>query len=453
MGMVIRTDVSALNSARHLNKNQKQLNNNLEKLASGYRINHAADDASGLAITEKMRAQITSLETYVDNAENGISLIQTAEGSMVEISEMLLRGVELSMKAANGIYEDSEREMIQEEVDQLTDEIDRISDTANFNRLFYLRGPQVEEIQTPIVIVGNLPTWASMDAATASSQSLGGTYTTAGVDSSGNPITNTHCATYLDFSAFTPNDIPASVGSGFHTTCCTCNNNYSIEFTNEKNSYATRSGQHYIYKIGLDGARTADDVYDRIIKATNNGRPNGHYTQMKKENGKLVIYDNRPNQKPYPSRGMGVFGPGVAHDPDDIVRSSGGSTSINVGPDRVGKIYISLPRVSSSTLNVGGASVRSVEDSANAMERFKAAVNEVSTIRAHLGAMQNRIEHTIENLSTTHENISAAKSRIKDTDMAEEMMKYTQNNILEQSSQAMLAQANTKSQYVLQLLQ
>lgn len=447
MGMVIRTNSPANYAVRNLNNNNKKSESSLEKLAVGYKIVRAADDASGLAISEKMRAQITQLSTYSDNAENGISLIQTAEGAMSEICEMLQRCVELSTKAANGIYSQTERNIVQTEIDQIRSEIDRVSDTANFNRILLLKGPQTEIIDTKPIIIGSLPNWASLSG--------GGSLSQQYTDTANN---RTYSVAYLDCSGFdlttNPNAIKDAVGKGFYTTCCTCTNHYSIEFVDSTKNSVQKSGHHYIYKVGIANCKNADDIYNAIIGATGNGRPNGHYTQFKKmNNGTLMMYDNRDGQKPSPSNGRGLAGEGVAYDPDDIVNTIGGGVPINVGYGKAGKIYVGLPEVSTVTLNVAGASVLTADAASNSIETFRDAVDRVSLNRGILGALQNRAEHTINNLNSTFENMSAAKSRLKDTDMAKEMSELTKNNVLMQASQAMIAQANTKAQNVLQLLQ
>ncbi len=450
MGLAIRTNFSALNATRNLNKNSKKLDSALEKLASGYKINRAGDDASGLAISEKMRAQITALDTYSDNAGNGINLIQTAEGYMNEIGDMLNRCVELSVKAANGIYTPIEREIVQDEVNKLHEEIDRISETANFNMLKLLQGPKTEVnvITSKPIIINGLPPWGAL----SSNFLVSDTYTTT---SSGQ--TTQHPSATFDASAFTGSaaDIQAAVGTGFHTTCCTCTNHYSIEFTAETTNSYQASGSHNIYKIGIGNCQTADDVYKAIINGTNSGRPKGHYTQFVIQNGKLVIYDNRNGQKASPGNDRGILGAGVAYDPDDITqeKTTGAFVSINVGHKKVGKILIGLSEISTSSLGIGGVSVGSQEGAGQAIDIYRNAINKVSIHRSIFGALQNRVEYTINNLDTTSENTSAAKSRIKDTDMAKEMAEFTKNNILMQASQSMIAQANTQVQNVLQLLQ
>ena len=311
MGMVVRTNMGAINANNALTKNNSTVNKNIEKLSSGMRINRAADDASGLAISEKMKRQIKALDTATANAEDGISLIQTAEGYMGEIHDMLNRMVELAGKSANGTYAmptgtaaysatdptqaGTDRAALQKEMDQLCVEIDRIASTANFN---------------------------------------------------GNKL--------------------------------------------------------------LNGSISATGIELQIGE-----------TSTKQDTLTMKIDDFRTNSL-----------------------LSGVGAKIANGSDDPGKI------TDAQTINI------SVQASAmSAVEDLTKIIDKVSLQRADLGAKQNRLEYTVNNLTTTSENISAANSRIRDTDMAKEMMNYTKMNVLTQAAQAMLAQANQQPQSVLQLLQ
>ncbi len=280
--MRIQHNITALNAHRNLSNNNSALGKNLEKLSSGYKINRAGDDAAGLAISEKMRAQITGLETAQKNANDGVSLVQTAEGALTEVHSMLNRMVELATQSANGTYSSTNRAEMQKEINALTKEIDRISATANFN------GTKLFTSATTI----NLHVGES----SASTNQIG--VTLKGMDSE-------------------------SIGGTFN---------------------GTKVGVFSINLTTVNGARSAIDI----------------------ANG---------------------------------------------------------------------------------------AIDMISSMRSDFGALQNRLEHTINNLGVQTENISAAESRIRDVDMAKEMMTYTKNNILVQASQAMLAQANQVPQSVLQLLQ
>lgn len=274
MGMVVRTNTMANNAFRQLGVNNNQVSKSLEKLASGYRINRAGDDAAGLAISESMKAKIKGLEAASSNSQDAISLVQTAEGALNEVHDMLNRMAELATKAANGTYNDEQRGNYQAEVDELLEEINRISDTTDFNGMKLLNG---------------------------------------------------------EFKGKT-----MQVGSTSET----------------------------------------------------------------------------------------------------------GDT-----------LEVSIGDIDTTSLGINQLKVDSVKNATGAIDKINAAITSLSSTRSYLGALQNRLEHTINNLDTTAENLSAANSRIRDTDMAKEMMKYTQMNVLVQSAQAMLAQANQQPQSVLQLLQ
>ena len=268
--MRIQHNIAALNANRQLSGNNNAISKSLEKLSSGYRINRAGDDAAGLSISEKMRSQITGLDTAQKNAEDGISLIQTAEGALTEVHSMLNRMVELATQSANGIYEKEDRQKIKSEVDALNAEISRIAENTTFN------------------------------------------------------------------------------------------------------------GQ------------------------------------------KLLQLGNQTFQ---------------------------------IGPQSTDTIKVELKNMGATGLKINDISVTTVTGSTAAITSINAAINQVSEFRSNLGAVQNRLEHTVNNLSVNSENLSAAESRIRDVDMAKEMMNYTKNNILTQAAQSMLAQANQLPQGVLQLLQ
>ena len=277
--MRIQHNIPALSSHRNLTNNNSAVSKNLEKLSSGYRINRAGDDAAGLAISEKMRAQITGLQTAQKNAEDGVSLVQTAEGALTEVHSMLNRMVELATQSANGTYSNENRAEMQKEIDALNAEIDRIGETSNFNgtKLF--------------------------DGKTAS--------------------------------------------------------------------------------IALHVGESSADANQITVTLT-------------------------------------------------------AMSSSNIG---------------SAKVNVKGIDIKTAAGAKTAIDTINKAIDGISSQRSDFGALQNRLEHTINNLGVQTENITAAESRIRDVDMAKEMMAYTKNNILVQASQAMLAQANQIPQGVLQLLQ
>lgn len=369
MGMVVRTNMGAINANRNLSKNNKTNSKSLEKLASGYKINRAGDDASGLAISEKMKAQIKALGTASDNCEDGISLVQTAEGYMTEIHDMLNRMVELAEKSANGINEDSgktgasaygtdasgaqnagtDRAALQAEMDQLAAEIDRIALTANFN--------------------GNKLFNGNLDGASGAS-------------------------------------IAKEDGTGFVTS-------------------GKANGQALALQIGETSNR-GDKLTVSIKRMTTDNLFKALTTS--------VIYNK-------------ADGSGTETASLTIANGTTGANTINVGATGV-TTGVASSWASGVSINISDQAMAS-----KSAELIRDAIDEVSLQRAQLGATQNRLDYTINNLDTAKENMESANSRIRDTDMAEEMMKYTQSNVLTQAAQAMLAQANTQPQNVLQLLQ
>jgi flagellin len=374
MGMVVRTNVNALNAHRNLNKNNKTNAKSLEKLSSGYKINRAGDDASGLAISEKMKAQIKALGTASANADDGISLIQTAEGYMGEIHDMMNRMVELAEKSANGIMKDSgntgasaygtntlegkdeflnagtDRAALQAEMDQLCAEIDRIALTANFNGNKLLNG--------------NLD--GSSGASVAAADGTGFVSTAQG-----------------------------SVGKALAL---------QIGETSNRGDKLTVSIKRM----------TTDNLFKAMNTVVSYNKADGSATVA----AKLTISNGTV-----------------------------GANTINVGASNVSAGVASSWK-DGVTINISDQAMAS-----KSAEMIRTAINEVSIQRAQLGATQNRLDYTINNLDTAKENMETANSRIRDTDMAKEMMAYTQSNVLTQAAQSMLAQANTQPQNVLQLLQ
>ena len=361
MGMVVRTNAMAINANNALNKNNSSVSKNLEKLSSGMKINRAADDASGLAISEKMKAQIKALDTASTNAQDGVSLIQTAEGYMGEVHDMLNRIVELAEKSANGTYETNaggtatesygsagtDRQALQDEVDQLTSEIDRIATTANFNGLKLMDG--------------------TMDKGSATA----------------NHIDKITKADALDAGVMKGNALTAK-------------------------AVAAAKGNSLVLQIGETSG--SSDKLEVNIKSFKTDY---------------------------------LFA-------DFATAGSGGD-----GTQKTGTGTVTLLAANANSKNANGVTLNiSNQDAASVVaEKTRDIINNVSSQRASLGAMQNRLDYTMNNLDTASENITEANSRIRDTDMAKTMMQYTQGNVLTQAAQAMLAQANQAPSQVLQLLQ
>ena len=290
-----------------------------------------------------------------------------------------------------------------------------------------------------------------------------------------------HSASTIDFSGFQGSNAQKKelYGTGFYFTCCTCSNHYSVKFTDNATNSLTTSGDHFIYNVGINNINNADDLLDAIIKATENGNPNGHFTYLDadKVKGELAIYDDRymdPGDKPAisdPAYGVswpnwkycydyakagptwGLFGEGVAYDSSDIIEEGSADITLQVGAEVGDRIRISLPSISKDLLQISSLDVRTQEGARDAMDAFEHANQYVSKERARMGAYQNRLEHTIRNLENVIENTTMSESAIRDTDMAKEMVEYSNQKILKQSVEAMLAQANKEKEGILQLLQ
>lgn len=431
MGIVINTLLPSLNAQGQINKNERSYKKSISKLASGYKINKSADDASGLAMSEKMRNKITALDTDSMNCEDGINLLQVADGAMQEINDILQRCTVLAGKAANGTLDDEERQIIQDEIDELHAEIFRIKDNVKFNEKNILQDGD------NVVIKGKMPAWADMDADSIAD----------GVLSQNN---NGCSASTIDISSFSPADISSSVGTGFHTTCCTCDEFYSIEFTDEPTSSVENSGQNYIYKVGLDGAVDAQDVFNRIQSVT--GNPiNGHNTALSFDNGVITVYDRRPGQKPDYDNNMGLIGGGSAYQSDR--KAIDLSFKIGDTSTSADKLKVNIPSISPRKLGLPNVDVTHQEGASKAIGVYRHAGQIISEARGAIGAYQNRLEHTINNLTQTSENTTESRSRIMDTDMAKESTELAKFSILNQSSQAMLAQANSQPEGILSLIQ
>ena len=367
--MRIQHNIMAMNAYRNYTNNTSALSKNLEKLSSGYKINRAGDDAAGLAISEKMRAQITGLDKAQDNAKDGISLVQTAEGALTEVHDMLNRMYELAEQSANGTFEDgTDRTQLQKEVDQLKSEIDRIADSANFNGIKLLDG--------------------SMKT---------GTTVNIAADTISGTVNQT--------------DIKPTTAGG--------KVNFGNTFKTGDN--VTINGVTYTYASQATGS---------------DGKTFGNFNALKSAAKK---------------NGVTIGGTSAAA----TFTKAGKDLTLQIGDtsEKFNQLQVSINDCHVDALGLTDMKISDQDSAAKALNSIKSAINYVSDVRGTLGATQNRLDHTINNLSVMQENIQDAESTIRDTDVADEMMAYTKNNILIQSAQAMLAQANQVPQGVLQLLQ
>lgn len=387
MGMVVRSNVMAINAFRQLGMNNSQVSKSLEKLSSGFRINRAGDDASGLAISEKMKAQIKGLETASSNSQDGISLIQTAEGALTEVHDMLNRMVELAGKAANGTMDETvDRQALQKEVDALKSEINRIADGTNFNGIKLLNG-ELGGGRTAVAgsyVTGDL---------TAKKLTVDGKLTIAGFEATISDVATTNATLEKQLEAWATS--------------------YNGTETAKTGLVATATGSTIFFaeNAGKEGTTTAP--VDTTVKTAGSAA---------------------------------------------VVGKGGLTLQIGDTADAFNKITVSINDMSTAGLGLTGVDVTDQTKASDSLALLrsldgKGAINTVSSARADLGALQNRLEHTINNLDVAAENMTNANSRIRDTDMAKQMMEYTKMNVLTQAAQAMLAQANQQPQSVLQLLQ
>jgi len=518
--MVVQHNLTAMNSNRMLGLTMKSQSKSSEKLSAGYKINRAADDAAGLSISEKMRKQIRGLTQASLNASDGISAVQTAEGALHEVQDMLQRMNELAVKASNGTNSEDDRNYIQDEVDQLVTEIDRVAETTKFNETYLLKGDKtktstVYSYSTDAAKITNMNggavdlydvcgTKLSAEAAKIALEKGEQLYQTAGTrvaaTAGDNLANNTHVKLTADLYdatghvAFKAGDILA-VGEDTSklytdakaTTAAGATANdvtgkaainvakadiFSVDgtllyATGSEVSAADVANIAKYYKSVTLGNAAEEGVYYKITepnlydKDGNGIAENGLKSYFDvDETGKKVykggLYDSNGNA-------IGTAGNALAEDADlkkfiGAADTGIGALSFNlhVGADATAnnQIQLELSAMDAETLGIKKVKVDGPtdENALSTIETVKAAIQTISTQRSALGAIQNRLEHTINNLDNVVENTTAAESQIRDTDMATEMVKYSNNNILAQAGQAMLAQSNQANQGVLSLL-
>jgi len=372
--MIINHNMASLNTYRQLSANNTQTSKSLEKLSSGLRINRAGDDAAGLAISEKMRGQIRGLDQASRNAQDGISMIQTAEGALNETHSILQRMRELAVQGGSDTNTTEDRNEIKNELDQLRSEITRIGTTTEFNTQKLLNG----DIASTITNVGTgIGPAAGITEIKSNGASAAADYTLA-FDSGTGDLTLSSTTLGKSSTINISGDVPATGSMG----------TLDVNFA--------ELGISITVNEALTGDISADNTFEV---------------------------------------------------------DAGGSIQIMIGANESQNITIDISDMRSSAFSgLDTISVATADDAEAAVTTIQSAIDKVSSERSKLGAFQNRLEHTIANLGTSSENLTAAESRIRDVDMAKEMMNFQKNNILSQAAQAMLAQANQQPQGVLQLL-
>ena len=410
--MVVQHNLTAMNSNRMLGLTTKTQAKSTEKLSSGYKINRAADDAAGLSISEKMRKQIRGLTQASSNAQDGISAVQTAEGALNEVQDMLQRMNELAVKAANGTQAENDRSYIQNEIDQLVTEIDRVSTTTKFNESYLLKGVNADGTAAKLTYKTAKGNITDIDENTGKKEYALGTAADKTVANKGTYKVATVEVLGKTYGLVT--DIKDADKAGGQTL-------------SEKDALDDAK------TTATDGAfATQDELLAQIKEDLNKAGAGDIKSISVDKDGKVTVE---------------AFA--------DLNASL--NFSLHVGADSTedNKIDVDISMMSARGLGVNGIQVSGNDDTnaTAAIDTISAAIQKVSTQRSALGAVQNRLEHTINNLDNVVENTTSAESAIRDTDMATEMVKYSNNNILSQAGQAMLAQSNQSNQGVLSLLQ
>lgn len=494
--MRINTNMSAIIANAQLSTTEDKLSLSLERLSSGYKINHSKDNPAGLAISQKISAQVRGLDQADNNAQDGVSVLQTAEGAMEEIQSMLVRMKELSVQAANDVNSVDERAAIQEEINSLNKEIDRIVNDTDFNTKSLLNGNLERRVYSNIegvkqmevtdgfadgiygititqdaekaVIEGSSITMGNNEVIT---EDLAGTVTINGLsidiqvgDTLGTIATKLAQGTYqaggtmINITPGAAQDkavygdtegyesVAAGSGTAFVFLSTAYGSNEVMEITCDNPDLAA--------KLGLSEEQTATGKDVQADFTTTNGERVGfaNSATMSNYGETITIRDN--NDKTF-----------VVKVPGNVVADNGGTVSmeqevtdmgvlrVHVGANENQIISINLPEVSVETLGLDNINVYTYTNAGKAIDAVDGAITKLSTIRSQIGAYQNRLEHTTSNLAVSEENLTAALSRIMDTDMAEEMTEYTQQNVLAQAGTSMLSQANARPETALQLLQ
>ena len=481
--MVVQHNMQAMNANRMLNVTTSTQAKSTEKLSSGYKINRAADDAAGLTISEKMRKQIKGLDQASTNAEDGVSSVQTAEGALTEVHSMLQRMNELAVQASNGTNSESDRSAIQDEISQLTTEIDRVSETTKFNETYLLKGDDGTKtinlgahdagLKGKLTDNGDGTATFVMDEINAGDTvSIGGKNYTIGstkaeaeavfdkkITTAGNTFTvNGKEITIVDnYDNGTGADAAAKKADlqskGKYTIADAKNlikEGATVKFGTDEYSVMTDAG-----KDGIDDNDTsviskakAYELASKELLAANQigDTENSAKVGVGKPDTPVTFTNGTSNA-------TGTFEIQVGQ--AKVANSLSFSLHVGADADMTNKIQVNIDSMDSASLGIKGLNVKDASGKAAtyAIDAIADAVAKVSSQRSALGAVQNRLEHTIANVDNVVENTTSAESRIRDTDMAEEMVNYSKNNILAQAGQSMLAQANQSNQGVLSLLQ
>lgn len=462
--MILQHNMESLSIYRNFKIVSSQEATNTERLSTGYKINYSSDNAAGLSISEKMRGQIRGLDQATDNLQNGISLVQTAEGALNEVTSILQRMRELSVQSANDINSETDRKAIQKEIDELKKEIDRIGAETEFNTIKIFQGSKhtttfkvedttLETIEYTGGIIGSIVGYSPNNNFDDSSAVAGRTSKT------------------LDFSMVNATNKHNLKEEGFKFVCTLgCKQEFAFIFKDDPSinkiedttpsSIISSGGVHNskIFHININDFNTGKELVDMILNYTKNNLNNssgynvGHDTTITKvSDTKLAIYGSGISGEFYAGAATKVTTtiPGYSYSLTDYEDYK---FHIQCGPNSYQDIMIQSPIISSTKLGIYGLNVMSHKESGESIKKIDYAISNINQYRVKFGAVQNRMEHAISVDSITMENLQNAESKIRDTDIAEEIVKLSKNNILMETGTSILSQANQSKEQILNLL-
>ncbi|WP_406544540.1 flagellin [Pseudobutyrivibrio sp.] len=469
--MVVQHNMQAANASRMLGITTGDQSKSTEKLSSGFKINRAADDAAGLSISEKMRKQIRGLDQASTNASDGISAVQTAEGALTEVHSMLQRMNELAVQAANGTNSESDRSSIQDEINQLTTEIDRVAETTKFNETYLLKGGNGDRTVRVSAHDAGLVGSLSQNTTTATFQmrklEIGDSYTIGGTTYRIGAQTVTAALTALKITT-------AATSSDDKITALKTGDVIKIDgksFTideNETDMEQSRIKATMISKLAGKGStlefngRTVSVFSESVVSGVDQNNKTlitttAAYFRVRTELTAASSIGATNTRAVTSEEDIGATYVNFTITRGDVISKNTLVFNLHVGSDAdmTNKIGVEIDTMDAKSLGIHGMNVSDDTGKAAtyAIDAISDALAKVSAQRSALGAIQNRLEHSIANLDNVVENTTAAESRIRDTDMADEMVTYSKNNILMQAGQSMLAQANQATQGVLSILQ
>lgn len=470
--MKINTNIAAITASGHLNRTEDKITTSLERLSSGYRINKAGDDAAGMAISQKMHAQIRGLQRASRNGADGISFIQTAEGALIEVESMVQRCRELAVQAANEVNTMEDKEAIQQEIDSLREEIDRLSSDTEFNTKSILDGSCCRQTSSNNIGVKVISMTDSVEltkySMTIDQRATQTTFTTGTLGMAagdvftepgqiqvngeiieiekGETLEDAY-AKVRDYCESMNIDVVPVNGLGNETELANASALYfeSKLYGSEYNIQVTTDNPELAAKLGVDNGTVYQGQDAKVTLDTSSGFSKTATTFI--QGGRVTVSDRDGFSMIFDVSSA------IAGTDADVTVLDAGFVAIQIGSNEGQSIDISIPPVTCKSLDIHYCNVCTYEGASVAIQKFDDAIQEISAIRAKLGAYENRLDSATASLDMTSQNLTEACSRIEDVDMSEEMTEYTQLSVLSQAGTAMLAQANNRPQTILQLLQ